>query len=66
MNHPALIKTDDLLEWADCKQLARLKRWLDQNGIKYHPTPGGGICTTQAAIDASLVDSQKADEIRFV
>ena len=26
MNQPALIKTDDLLEWADCKQPARLKR----------------------------------------
>jgi hypothetical protein len=60
----ALIKTDKLYDWSECKQPAKLIEWLKVNNIPFRLSRTGKPITTLAAINGSLQNLQH-DEINF-
>jgi hypothetical protein len=61
----ALLKTDELYEWFGCKQPSKLARLLRERNISYTLNNQGKPITTLDAINASLNNKQKDDEIEF-
>jgi len=63
----ALVTEEELREWLYIKQRGRLMRMLTELKIPNHLAGGGRVCTTQAAIDQSLVGThkEKTREINF-
>jgi len=61
----ALIKTEDLYEWAECKQQSKLISWLNANNIPYRLSRTGRPITTIDAVNASLMNKKTEDEIDF-
>lgn len=58
-----LLTQADIAKYAGFKenQKSAIVRWLKENNIKFHYGKGGTVCTTQAALDYSLI-GRKNDE----
>lgn len=61
----ALLRTDDLYEWTDIRQRAKLIAWLNENSIPYRLDKTGSPITTMDAVNASLLDRKISDEVAF-
>jgi len=61
----ALVNTNELYDWADCKQPAKLEEWLRDNHIPYRLNRSGKPITTLSAINGSLKSDDLDDEIEF-
>ena len=61
----ALLTTDELYQWADCAQRAKLIEWLTANNIAFTLSRKGNPITTLDAINASLMGGSAADEVDF-
>lgn len=64
--HPELVTESELMEWAETKRREKLIRWLGSNGIRFDFSHKGHVCTTIAAINASLLGTQPDEEIEFL
>ncbi len=60
----SLYNLEALKEWTGFDQRARVIRWLDENGIKWHKGKGGQPLTTLTQIDASF--ENRHEEIEFL
>jgi hypothetical protein len=58
-----LLKTEDLMEWAEIYQRPALIQWLDAKPypIPYKVTKKGVICTTLAAVTEALRQREDSD-----
>ena len=61
----ALLKTDELLEWFNCKQPAKLVRLMRDRNIHFHLDALGRPITTIDAINGSLEHTDNSDKIEF-
>ena len=62
----SLVTEDQLMEWLDIHQRARLEKRLRALKIRYVYGARNRICTTQRAIDMALIDNQsETEEIEF-
>ncbi|MBL4763535.1 MAG: hypothetical protein JKY93_12665 [Gammaproteobacteria bacterium] len=59
----ALLNSDDLCAWLNCKQPAKLSGLLRERNISYHLDSKGKPCTTSDRVDASLqaANQEKVD-----
>lgn len=47
------LTTEDLQAWSGYDRPADLRRWLQEQGIRYFPGKGGKPCTTIALVNAA-------------
>lgn len=52
------VTQERLKEWLDYERPGDLQKWLEKNGIKYWLGKAGRICTTEEAINESLLSGQ--------
>ncbi len=55
MSADHLLTEESLMEWSGYQRRADIMHWLDDRGIPYWLGKGGRICTTQAAVDAAML-----------
>ena len=65
MLEPALLNQDQLSEWSGFQRKADIEHWLRINNIQFIRRRKNRICTTLAAVNASLYNEDN-DEIEFI
>lgn len=60
-----LLTSEQLSEWAACKQRARLIRWLNENRIAYRLNAKGEPVSTLKAVNDSLSGELDDEKVAF-
>jgi hypothetical protein len=61
----ALLTTEELCEWFECKQPAKLARLLKEQNINYKLNAAGQPITTYEAVNDSLKNKEHDSEVDF-
>mgnify|MGYP005863475931 FL=1 len=65
MTTPALLTQQDIAAWLGYQpeQTARIRAWLDENGVRYRLGKGGRVCTTMEALNSAIL--RQTEQVEF-